>query len=491
MQGGRILIVDDQPQIGRMMLRALDGGGLSANFCDSPHDALRYLEREPVDVVISDVRMPEIDGIEFLRRAKSSRPSCDVILMTAYASVECARAALKEGAADFITKPFSVQSEMIPLIHQLLDAGRNNPLDLTPRIRLSPTSGAQSAWSGVVGRGPAMTRMLRRVQKVAASRSTVLLEGESGSGKEVVANLIHELSDRSKRPLVKVNCAALPESLLESELFGYKKGAFTGADRDREGLFQAADGGTLMLDEIGEISATFQPKLLRVLQEGEFHRLGDPGRARRVDVRVIASTNRNLEEAVEQGTFRRDLYYRLKVVPVDVPPLRAHREDLEELVAHFLQGIGQQHKIEVDPSAMDAMRSYSWPGNVRELQNALEYAAMFGNGRVVTAEDLPAGVHGVDLVGEGGHAIAEVNETLESLERRCILRALAHSNGNRTLAAKSLGITRRALGYRIEKYQLAKGAGVDLRVVDPERSCGSGEFAPVRAPGVIDIGTHN
>jgi transcriptional regulator with GAF, ATPase, and Fis domain len=304
-----------------------------------------------------------------------------------------------------------------------------------------------------------IAKVFDRARKVAATNSSVLLTGETGSGKEIFANLIHRFSPRHTRPMIRINCAALPETLLESELFGYTKGAFTGAGRDHIGVFQAADGGTIFLDEIGEISAAFQPKLLRVIQEGEFYRIGDARRPIRVDVRVIAATNRNLTEAVRSGTFREDLYYRLNVVPIEVPALREHMEDLPDLIAHFTRKRGQGRDVRFAPEALEAMERYDWPGNVRELANAIEHAVVLGDGFEIALEDLPASIQDHERVRRAEAFAGPAKpppsaRTLEQIETDCILQALDKTNHNRTQAARLLGITRRRLGYRIVKYGL-------------------------------------
>jgi transcriptional regulator with GAF, ATPase, and Fis domain len=314
-----------------------------------------------------------------------------------------------------------------------------------------------------------MRALVGKLPRIARSRASVLLRGESGTGKEVVATALHRLSPRSARPFVKVNCAALPEGLLEAELFGSARGAYTGAHADRHGLFQAADGGTLLLDEVGELPCSIQAKLLRVLQDGEFHRVGEPGHALRVDVRVVAATNRDLEEAVRLGSFRNDLYYRLNVVPVALPPLRERPEDLGPLVRNFLAVLAPDREVRLDPAARALLEAYEWPGNVRELRNALEHALVLGAGDEIRPEDLPAPVQDADAAcGE------EEGATLEEIERRCLAQALVKTGYNRTHAARLLGITRRTLGYRLRKYGLENELevlrlGQEARPRDPLR----------------------
>jgi transcriptional regulator with PAS, ATPase and Fis domain len=303
----------------------------------------------------------------------------------------------------------------------------------------------------------------------------VLLRGESGVGKEIFAELIHRLSGRSRKPFIKVNCAALPESLLESELFGYVRGAFTGADRNRDGLFQVANGGTLLLDEIGEISPTFQPKLLRVLQDGTFHRIGESRNPRTVDVRVIAATNRDLEEAIEKGAFRRDLFYRLSVIPLHIPPLRDHIEDLPELIEYFVTKLGKDRKIQFNKASMESFVNYWWPGNVRELASAIEYAMVLGESDVIEPEDLPVAIQDHQrLAGRTIQSGLAGEESLEAIEKRCILQAMVRTNANQKSAADILGITRRKLGYRIAKY------GLEREIAEIQYQAGTGPATPRR-----------
>ena len=447
---GRVLVIDDEPQMTRVIERPLQAAGLDVESFQDPEKALQKLRDEPFDLVVTDVCMPGIDGIEVLRRAKVIRPNTEVIVMTAHATPGTARDALKIGAIDYLTKPFSISRDLIPLIRDVLQSD-GNPQDVEPEEGPARPHAHGLKEKTLIGDSASIQKVVCLAQRVAPKNTPTLLCGESGTGKEVIANLIHQASERASKPMLSINCAALSETLLESELFGHVRGAFTGAVKDQEGIFAAADGGTLFLDEIGEMAAGIQPKLLRVLQEGEVRRVGDVKRVRTVDVRIIAATNRNLIEAVENGTFRRDLYYRLAVVPIALPPLRHHREDLEQLIAHFLGRLGS--KARFAEAAMEAMERYDWPGNVRELANAVEHAVVLGSGPLLHIEDLPAAIQEAETVRVGA-ADSEAEETLDAIERRTILQTLGRTQYNRSQAARLLGVTRRTLGYRIRKYEL-------------------------------------
>jgi two-component system NtrC family response regulator len=441
---GRILVIDDEPQMGPLLHRTLGSVGLEVESFVDPEAGLVRLREQPFDVLVTDLRMPGIDGLEVLRRAQSIRPNCETIVITAHATVGSAREALKRGAVDYLTKPFSVELELLPVIQSVLEAETSE----------EPRRGADERLDvvvGPVGGSPLIRNVVQRAERVARAGAPVLLFGESGTGKEVFADLIHRLSPRAGKPFLRINCAALPDSLLESELFGHARGAFTGALREREGIFAAADGGTLFLDEIGEMALGVQPKLLRVLQEGEIQRVGESGRTTRVDVRVIAATNRDLRDAVKRGTFRSDLYYRLAVVPIEIPPLRAHIEDLADLVQHFLDRLASRARF--SSAALRAMQRYPWPGNVRELANAVEHAVVLGSGPELQVEDLPAAIQEAERQCEPD-APEEDDGTLEAIEQRTILQALERTAYNRSEAARLLGVTRRTLGYRIQKYGL-------------------------------------
>jgi DNA-binding NtrC family response regulator len=463
---GSILVVDDETRIGSLLVRAIESHGLEAESAVDAESGLQRLREQPFDIVVTDLRMPGLDGLELLQRVKGIRPECEVVLMTGHATVETAREALKRGAVDYITKPFEIERELLPLIDEILRA--SDEFDDEERAPPgAPPKRADESATGVVGSSETIRALVAMARKVARSNAPVLLHGESGTGKEVFANLIHQLSVRNAAPMVRVNCAALPETLMESELFGFARGSFTGAEQDRAGLFQAAHSGTIFLDEVGEIPAKLQPKLLRVLQDGEFHRLGDAQHAMQVDVRVIAATNRNLGEAVEHGGFRRDLYYRLNVVPIEIPPLRDHIEDLGELIEHFMHKLGNPREMRLSDAALETLHSYSWPGNVRELANAIEYALVLCETPEIGIEDLPIAIQDHERLRHPLlHVGAEGSSTLEDIERRCILQAMARTRYNRTRAAQLLGITRRTLGYRIQKYELGQRLDRDAVAVN-------------------------
>lgn len=454
---GRILIIDDEPQMAQLLSRPLSRAGLEVEAFEDPEQGLQRLREHPFDVLLTDLYMPGMDGIEVLRRARVIRPGCEVVVMTANATVATAREALKLGAIDYLTKPFSVTNELLPAVESILEADaaaaeESQPAADSPAERApSEKAPAETTSELLVGRSEAMRTAFERARKVARSRSPVLLLGESGTGKEVMADLIHRLGPRADRPLLRVNCAALSESLLESELFGHVRGAFTGATRDRDGIFAEADGGTLFLDEIGEMAPGLQPKLLRVLQEGEVRRVGDAAQVRHVDVRIIAATNRDMSVAIRNGSFREDLYYRLAVVPIELPPLRRHLQDLPDLLDHFLAQLDTPARF--SDEALRALQGYGWPGNVRELSNAVEHAVVLGEGPVLGLADLPAAIQEAETVRVGA-AQPDEEETLDAIERRTILQALERTGYNRTKAARVLGVTRRTLGYRIRKYEL-------------------------------------
>ncbi len=449
----KILVVDDE-ESHRIMLRAVlqDGGYEVAEAADGP-EAIRAVEQEIFDLVLLDIRMATLDGIETLTEIRKISPFVPVLIMTAYASVKTAVEALKAGAFEYLTKPLDIE-ELKILVEKALELYHLRTENLALKERL----GDRFDFSKIIGRSAKMKEIFETLSLVAPTDATVLILGESGTGKELVANSIHQNSKRASQPFIKVSCAALPEPLLESELFGHEKGAFTGAIARREGRFQLAHRGTLFLDEVGEMSPTTQTKLLRVLQEKEFEPLGSP-RTLKVDVRVIAATNKNLEREVKEGRFREDLFYRLNVVPVSLPPLRERKEDIPALAAHFFALYRDKNKKELrelSGKTLDLLTRYDWPGNIRELENCIERAVIMAKGEVIAPADLPPGIQAMS---SGDKELAELalpsGVSLQEVEKALILKTLEDTGGNRTRAAEILGINRRTLQIKLKEYGIS------------------------------------
>ena len=440
----RILVVDDDRAHMTMLVAMLGSWGYEVDTADDGAMAVSKVRERAFDVVLTDVRMAEVDGIEALRRIKHYNPYLPVLIMTAYSSVDVAVQALKAGALDYLHKPLDFEE-----LRQGL--GRALAQGMAGRAATVQEDGSEPV-SEMIGESASMRELAAMIRAVAPSEASVLILGESGTGKELVAKALHEGSLRSKKPLVTVNCAALAENLLESELFGHEKGAYTGAQRQRDGRFVQADGGTLFLDEIGEMAPALQAKLLRALQQGEVQRLGSD-RPIRVDVRVIAATNRDLEAEVEKVGFREDLYYRLNVIALRVPALRERPEDIPLLARHFLGLFAQRNRKSFrgfSPRVMDLMLHYEWPGNVRELENGVEGAVILSPGELVTENDLPPNLRGVEKGGEtqpGG-------PSLEDAEREAIVRTLEQVGNNKSEAARILGVTRVTLRNKMKKFGL-------------------------------------
>ncbi|MBN1865899.1 sigma-54-dependent Fis family transcriptional regulator [Candidatus Sumerlaeota bacterium] len=445
-----ILIIDDEAKMGKALRHVLAKEGYDVDIVEDPKRGLDLLAEMPYDVVLCDLKMPGMSGLDVLGHTRSTRPDTNVIMMTAYASTETAVESMKKGAYDYLIKPFSTD-ELKILIRRCLESRRLELANRTLRAELRK----RSLPDETVAASEAMRSLLARAAKVAESDATVLITGETGTGKEMLARVIHSSSPRSGEAFVAVNCGALTESLLESELFGHRRGAFTGAVEDRMGLFEAADKGTIFLDEVGEVSPAMQVKLLRVLQTGELQRVGEP-RTARVDVRVIAATNRDLKEMLEEKRFRTDLYYRLNVVPLFVPPLRERREDVAALVERFLTRYDSTRRLRFTPEAMARIEAYDWPGNVRELENVVQHAVVLAESDSLGPEALPAALRPAEVSSGGVEAGAARLEglTLEQAERALIEAAMTVAGNNMTQAAKRLGVTRRTLGYRLRKHGL-------------------------------------
>lgn len=442
----RILIADDQEMMRDSLAATLVREGHEVVACADGSQAASRLAAGRFDLMITDLKMPKLTGIELLAEAKKLRPEMPVVLMTAFATVQTAVEAMKLGAYDYIQKPFD-GDEIKLLVDRTLEHNR-----LIRENAALRSMAELSAARPLIGSGEAMQAIRRTIEQISRSSATVLIRGESGTGKELVARAIHQASDRRDRPMLAVNCAALSENLLESELFGHEKGAFTGADRLRRGRFELADGGTLLLDEISEIAPALQAKLLRVLQESQFERVGS-SLTQQVDVRVVATSNRDLENEVEAGRFRQDLYYRLNVVPIDLPPLRDRAEDIPELARHFLHQIAKKENAafrHIESEAMRLLQRYPWPGNVRELQNIIERASVLerqeGMVRVATIEPWLK-----------TRAAAQVNDLagkpLADVEKQVILSTLERFKGHRIKTAGALGIGVRTLGMKLKKWR--------------------------------------
>lgn len=418
--------------------------------------ALQALATAPADLILSDYRLPGMNGLELLEKVKALQPACEVMVMTAFGSIELAVQAMQKGAADFITKPISPEELTLKLerFAQRLAQRRELESLQEQNLYLREQEEKQFNFGEIIGQAQPMQEVFRMLQKVAPTDSSVIIYGESGTGKELVARAIHKNSNRSAGPFVRVNCGALSETLLESELFGHEKGAFTGALKRKLGRFELAQAGTIFLDEIGDISPNLQIKLLRVLQEKEFERVGGEETVS-VDVRVIAATHRNLKEEVASGRFREDLYYRLHIVPINLPALRQRLDDLPVLVEHFLQRLGHELRkpnLQIAPAALDMMRNYHWPGNVRELENVLERAAVLCEGADITLADLPPLVKDRSAILSLSDDNLDLNKTLEDVERAMLERAMTRAHGVKAEAARILGIKTTTLLYKLGKY---------------------------------------
>ena len=453
----RVLVVDDEEDIRHMLTMLLEGEGYEVEAVDNGETALQRLTDQTFELALCDVRMPNLGGLELLDALGGESIETTVIVMSAFGNREMALDALKRGAYDYIDKPFNKDEILLTLMkaEERLELRRQNE-QLSEK--LEEASGAAAQFPEIIGESEPMEEVLQKVEKIAGYKSTLLISGESGTGKEMVARATHERSPRSEGPWVPVNCGAIPENLLESELFGHAEGAFTDAQADKQGLFVEADGGTIFLDEIAELPLNLQVKMLRVLQEGEVRPVGETT-SRPVDVRVISASNQNLEEMVEEGSFREDLYYRLNVIHLHLPALRERREDIPLLVEHFITQQNERLGTDIEGATKEAMKTmldYPWPGNVREVQNCIERGVVLAGGDQITKSDLPERIQESD---DDLHKIfhgeeLSVKKMSKALERVLIRRALEETEGNRTRAAELLELSHRALLYKIKDYDL-------------------------------------
>jgi DNA-binding NtrC family response regulator len=447
-----VLIIDDQEMVRGLCQQVIESLGYSCYQAESGEQAMEIAERQPIDIIIADLKLPGLSGIELLERVKASNPRIEVIIMTGYASVTSAVQAMKLGAADYIVKPFSPE-EMKVLVERVA-----HTLDLKDENRyLKEKLRSRDAFGRMVGHSPSMQHAFKLIQRVAQTRAAVLIMGESGTGKELVARSIHESGPWHDKPFVPVDCGALVPTLIESELFGYVRGAFTGAVRAKQGLLEAAEEGTLFLDEIAELPVELQTRLLRALQEKEFRPVGS---TRRVpfQARIIAATNRNLQLAIQQGNFRKDLFFRLNVVSITLPPLRERKVDIPLLAEQIIHDLTKAQPAKsgrmrwtLSSDALDRLLAYHWPGNVRELENCLERAIALGSGPIIQTSDLPSAIQVPSPIGLDGSTQSVI--PLEEMERQAILRALAGAGGDKILAARMLGIGKTTLYRKLRKYE--------------------------------------
>ena len=456
----RILIIDDEPLMRISISDALKGDGYHAAETASGKEGIALVKDGSFDIVITDLRLPDLDGIEVLKSCKRASPDTFVILITAYGAVETAVEAMKYGAYDYITKPFSMD-ELLLMIKRIV---RLKDLEAENLLLKEQVEGRYN-FSGIIGKSERMNAIFETIKVISQTDSTVLILGESGTGKELVANAIHSSSPRKAEPYIKVSCAAIPETLLEAELFGYERGAFTGAVKQKKGRFELANKGTIFLDEIGELSPAIQVKLLRVLQEKEFDRLGGIETIS-ADVRIICATQRDLKKEVHRGTFREDLYYRLNVVPITLPPLRDRKGDIMILAKHFLEyysGLYRKTVKGFSVDALDLLLKYPFPGNVRELEHAVERAIVMGKSEEIQPFDLPEEISSADELNaclkafQDGNGYEHLTKAIKDFEKRYIARVLEETKGNKTLAAKVLGVSRKTLWEKCKLLEIIAG----------------------------------
>ena len=445
----KILIADDQKNMIWALKKALENEEYKIFTASNGEEAINKVKAVEPDLVLLDIRMPQKDGMEALKEIKIFDPKVPVIMITAHGTMESAVEAMKIGALDYISKPFDVEELKIQIRKALEIRGMKDHIELLTEELKNKTGKV------IVGNSIKMKQVFDLVDRVAKSNATVLITGESGTGKELIANAIHFNSDRKEKPYIKVNCGAIPETLVESELFGHEKGAFTGAVSSKPGRFERADGGTIFLDEVGELTAAVQVKLLRTLQEKEIERVGGTETVK-IDVRVLAATNKDLKKMVEEGTFREDLYYRLNVIPIELPALRERRDDIPELIDYFITKFSKEmtkNKLEISKDALDILVSYDWKGNIRELENVIERLVILSEENSIDVENLPKEIQNQDSIIKQ-FELPEGGINLDEVERSLILQALKLSEYNQTRAAQLLGITRHTLIYRMDKYKI-------------------------------------
>ncbi|HLX86068.1 MAG TPA: sigma-54 dependent transcriptional regulator [Terriglobales bacterium] len=447
----RLLIVDDEQTIRRLCMTVGESLGLVCLEAESADAAFALLEEQPVHMILTDMVMPNMSGIEFLEQVKRAFPRIEVAVMTGHGSVETAVQAMKLGAYDYISKPFAPLDELRLFLRRMADKIRLVEENLYLRER----SETETSLHGIIGNSSGIQNVLRLISRLKDTRTPVLISGESGTGKELVARALHFRGTMASRPFVAVDCGSLVPTLIESELFGYEKGAFTGALRSKQGLLQSADTGTIFLDEVGELPLEMQAKLLRFLQEKEVRPVGSNQKVK-VDVRIMAATNRDLDTEYKKGTFRKDLYFRLNVVTISLPPLRERRSDIPILAAWFLDRLAPGREVQVSGNAMKAMLAYEWPGNVRELENCLERAVALGDQRIIEVDDLPPAIANAEIRGEAAPATEFSSRAtdLEDIERATIERVFSQVNGDKALAGKMLGISRATLYRKLKRYNI-------------------------------------
>ncbi|MGB7462378.1 MAG: sigma-54 dependent transcriptional regulator [Candidatus Acidiferrum sp.] len=467
----KLLVVDDEQSIRRLCMTIGTSLGFTCNEAESAESAVTRLETDPPDLVLTDLKLPNQSGVALLKQVRNILPRTEIAIMTGHGSIESAVDAMKLGAYDYIEKPFRVE-KMRLLLQRMAEKIRlvNENAFLRERVN------TEENLDGIIGTSAGMQDVLRMISRLKDTRTAVLIFGESGTGKELVARAIHFRGALAQAPFVAVDCGALVPTLMESELFGYEKGAFTGATRSKSGLFQAANGGTLFLDEIGELPLEMQTKLLRVLQEKEVRPVGSNDKVN-VDVRVIAATNRDLESAYREGTFRKDLYFRLNVVTVHLPPLRERRSDIPMLVHHFLNRYAPTTHLQVTPAAMKSLLQYDWPGNVRELENCIARGVTLGAQAVIDVQDLPPSIRAEQPTGQAmtpQDAASLSTTALAEMEKMTILRVFEQANGDKALAGKMLGISRATLYRKLKRYNIPLRGGAPDSPTEEEQARGVG-----------------